>query len=143
MQEEITTTKQIVLLPTLSVRNSAAAIEYYKKAFDAVELMRSTSPDGEVVAELSIGNARFYVADEAPAYDNFSPETLGGGTIRIGLQVQNPDAVAKQAISAGAREIYPVADQDCGFRLGRIVDPFGHHWEIFTPLKNLNEETKK
>ncbi len=125
---------QVFIVPTLSVRNAAAAIEFYKKAFGAEELISNTSPDGEVVAELSIGGARFVVADEAPEYDNSSPETLGGTPVRLGLQVANPDAVAEKAISAGAREIYPVADQDYGYRLGRIADPFGHHWEIFTPL---------
>ena len=124
----------VTIVPTLSVRNAAAAIEFYKKAFNAEELMRNISPDGEVVAELSIGNARFVVADEAPEYNNSSPETLGGTAVRIGLQVANPDAFAERAVSAGAEEIYPVADQHYGYRLGRIADPYGHHWEIFTPL---------
>ena len=126
--------EKVIFLPTLSVRNGLAAIEFYKRAFDATELMRHVSPDGEVVAEISIGDCHFILADEAPQYGNFSPETLGGTTIRMGLQVDNPDIVSKQAISAGAEEIYPVADQDYGYRLGRIRDPFGHHWEIFKPL---------
>ncbi len=124
-----------VIKPTLSVRNGAAAIEFYKKAFDAVELMRATAPDGDVVAELSIGGACFYVADESPAHGNFSPEGLGGISIRLGLLVDDPDAVAQQAIAAGATEIYPVADQDYGYRLGRIADPFGHHWEVYGELE--------
>ncbi len=142
MQQDIKSTDPIVILPTLSVRNGAAAIDFYKTAFGAIELMRNTGPDGEVVAELSIGGARFLVADEAPAYENFSPESLGGGTIRMGLQVPDPDAVAQQAVSAGAREIYPVADQSYGYRLGRLVDPFGHHWEIFKPLKHSDNEDR-
>lgn len=125
---------QIIIVPTLTVKNAAVAIEYYKVAFEAIELMRNTSPDGDVVAELSIGTARFVVADESPEHKNFSPETLGGTPVRIGLQVENPDAVARQAVAAGAKEIYPVADQDYGYRLGHIVDPFGHHWEIFKSL---------
>lgn len=134
MKEDLNKAAQIMIVPTLSVKNAAAAIKFYKKAFGAIELVSNTSPDGDVVAELSIGAARFVVADEAPDYGNWSPETLGGTPIRIGLQVSNPDAVAEQAVSAGAKEIYPVADQDYGYRLGHIVDPFGHHWEIFTPI---------
>jgi PhnB protein len=121
-------------LPTLSVRRGAAAVEFYKKAFDAEVLFCIADPDGAVVAQLSIDGVPFLVADEAPAYENFSPETLGGGTIRMGLVVADPDAVAKQAVAAGATEIYPVADQDYGYRLGRIKDPFGHHWEICRKL---------
>jgi len=120
--------------PTLSVKNGAAAIDFYKKAFNAIELMRVTSPDGEVVAELSIGGAEFYLADESPDHGNYSPLSLGGISVRLGLLVDDPDAVAKQAIAAGATEIHPVADQDYGMRLGHIADPFGHHWEIYRHL---------
>jgi PhnB protein len=125
---------KISFLPTLSVRRGLKAIEFYKKAFGAAESMRHVSDDGQVVAELSIGGCRFILADEAPEYDNFSPETLGGTTIRMGLQVEDPDAMVQRAILAGAKEVYAVADQEYGFRLGRIVDPYGHHWEIFKPL---------
>jgi PhnB protein len=123
-----------VIKPTLSVKNAAAAVDFYKKAFSAIELMRVTSPDGEVVAELSIGGAAFYLADESPEHGNYSPLSLSGISVRFGLMVDDPDAVAKQAIAAGATEIYPVADQDYGMRLGHIADPFGHHWEIYKPL---------
>jgi PhnB protein len=121
-------------LPTLSVRNGAAAVEFYKNAFNADVLFCLTDPDGGVAAELSIQGVRFLVADESPEHENFSPETLGGSTIRMGLIVPDPDAVAKQAVAAGAEEIYPVANQDYGYRLGRIKDPFGHHWEICRKL---------
>jgi PhnB protein len=123
-----------LIVPTLSVRNGAAAVEFYKKAFGADELMCITSPDGKVVAELAINGTRFFIADEAPEYENFSPESLGGASTRITLMVAHPDAVAEQAIAEGAIEINPVADQDYGYRLGRIKDPFGHHWEICRPL---------
>lgn len=122
------------IVPTLSVKTAPAAIDFYKKAFGAIELMRNTSPTGDVVAELAINEARFVVAEEAPEHKNFSPDSLGGTPVRIGLQVQDPDAVAAAAVAAGATEIYPVADQDYGYRLGHIADPFGHHWEIFKPL---------
>jgi len=121
---------QTSIVPTLSVRNGVSAIEFYKKAFGAVELMRVSSPDGEIVAEMSIENARFFIADESPKQGNLSPETAGGITVRIGLFVANPDAVADSAVKAGARLLYPVADQDYGYRLGAVIDPFGHQWEI-------------
>jgi PhnB protein len=121
-------------LPTLSVRNAAAAIEFYKKAFGANVLMSITDPGGDTVAELSIKGVSFLVADESPEHANFSPETLGGSTIRMGLLVPDPGGVVRQAVDAGAIEIYPVADQDYGYRLGRIKDPFGHHWEICRKL---------
>lgn len=96
--------------------------------------MSNTDPDGSVVAEMAIAGARFVVADESPKHSNFSPDTLGGTPVRIGLLVADPDALAKQAVAAGAIEVYPVADQDYGYRLGHVADPFGHHWEIFKPL---------
>lgn len=122
------------ITPTLSVRDGTRAIVFYKEAFGATELMRVTSPDGEIVAELSIGGARFFVADESPDNGNRSPESLGGTSVRIALLVADPDTVQRRAVAAGAREVYPVADQDYGYRLGRVADPFGHHWEICRPL---------
>lgn len=127
-------THKAAFLPTLSVRRAAEAVEFYKKAFGAEVLFCLSDPDGGVVAQLSIDGVEFLVADESSEHLNFSPETLGGSTIRIGLVVGDPDAVAKQAVAAGAIEIYPVADQDYGYRLGRIKDPFGHHWEICRKL---------
>jgi PhnB protein len=126
---------QTSLVPTLSVKNGATAIEFYKKAFDAVEAMRIESPDGLVVAELSIGEARFFIADESPEYGNLSPETAKGVTARMGLFVADPDAVADRAVKAGATLLYPVADQDYGYRLGAVKDPFGHVWEIARKLE--------
>lgn len=133
--ETTNTSFKAIIKPTLSVKGAAAAIDFYKKAFNAVEIMRVTAPDGDTVAELSIGGAAFYVADEAPEYGNPSPARLGGTSIRLGLLVDDPDAVAQQAVAAGATEIYPVADQHYGYRLGRIADPFGHHWEIYCEEK--------
>jgi PhnB protein len=134
MKNELSDDFQAAFLPTLSVRNGAAAVEFYKKAFGATVSFYLADPDGGIVAELLIRGIRFLVADESPEHENFSPETLGGSTIRMGLVMPDPDAVAKQAIAAGAEEIYPVADQDYGYRLGRIKDPFGHHWEICRKL---------
>ena len=120
----------VSIVPTLSVRNGAAASEFYKNAFGATEQMRIESPDGLVVAELAIGQARFFIADESPEHGNLSPLTAGGVTVRMGLFVNNPDTMAATAVAAGALLLYPVADQHYGYRLGAIKDPFGHVWEI-------------
>lgn len=119
--------------PMLSVRKGAQALEFYKSAFGATEAFKIESPDGAVVARLSVDGAEFWVADESPEHQNFSPESLGGGTVRMVLTVPDPDAMFAQAVAAGAREVVPVKN-DYGWRLGRVVDPFGHHWEIGHPL---------
>lgn len=122
------------LAPMLSVRRGSAAVEFYKAAFGATELMRVESPEGYVVAQLAVGASDFWVTDESPEHKNFSPETLGGATARMVLTVNDPDAVFAQAVAAGAVEVWPVADQEYGWRVGRVLDPFGHHWEIGRPL---------
>ena len=116
----------------LSVRGGAKAIEFYKAAFGARELYRVDSDDGDVVARLGVGPAEFWVADESPENKNFSPESLGGGTVRMVMIVEDPDTAFERAVAAGATVVWPVANQ-YGWRLGRIVDPFGHHWEIGKP----------
>lgn len=122
------------LLPTLSVSNGTAAVDFYQRAFGAeVQFMVGDATSG-IVAGLSIDGVEFIVADEAPTYGNPSPETLGGTPIRMGLIVDDPDSLAAQAIAAGATEGYPVADQGYGYRLGLIIDPFGHRWEIARKL---------
>ena len=118
----------------LSVRRGAKAVEFYKAAFGAGELFRLDNDSGEVVAQLSVGAAQFWVADESPENLNFSPQSLGGGSVRMVMVVDDPDAAFARAVSAGAGVISPVADQPYGWRVGRIVDPFGHHWEIGKPL---------
>lgn len=118
---------------TLSVRNGARAIEFYKTAFGAQELFR-VEDGGAVVAQLSVDGAEFWLADESPEHQNFSPETLNGGTVRMMLIVEDPDAMFARAVKAGAKSITPV-DNQYGWRVGRIEDPFGHHWEIGKPLK--------
>lgn len=118
---------------TLSVRNGRAALDFYRAAFGATELHRVDDDTGAVVAQLSVGGAEFWIADESPAHQNFSPETLGGCSVRMLLIVEDPDATCRAAVSAGATEVMPVGAGH-GWRLGRIVDPFGHHWEIGRPL---------
>ena len=124
---------QTSIAPMLSVRNGARAVEFYKSAFAALEVFRVEAPDGAVVCRLSVEGAEFWVADESPEHANYSPETLGGGTVRMILTVADPDAMFARATAAGAREIVAVKE-GYGWRLGRVVDPFGHHWEIGRPL---------
>ncbi|MEO8678859.1 MAG: VOC family protein [Vicinamibacterales bacterium] len=119
---------------TLSVRNGQRAVDFYKAAFGATELFRVEDPGGSVVAQLSVGDADFWLADESPANLNFSPETLGGCSVRMMLIVEDPAAMFNQAVTAGATPVAPVRDA-YGWRLGRVVDPFGHHWEIGKPLR--------
>jgi PhnB protein len=120
--------------PLLAVRKGKRAIDFYKTAFGAVELFRTVSEDGAVVAHLSIGESDFWVADEAPVNLNFSPTTLGGSSVRMVLVVDDPDAVFQRAVDAGANGKWPVVEQPYGWRIGRLIDPFGHHWEIGKPI---------
>jgi PhnB protein len=122
----------IVISPMLSVRNGARAIDFYKAAFGAVELFR-IGEGGPVVARLSVAGAEFWLADESPEHLNFSPESLGGGSVRMVMIAPDPDAAFERAVAAGADVVWPVSNQH-GWRIGRIVDPFGHHWEIGKPL---------
>jgi PhnB protein len=121
------------IAPMLSVRNGARAVEFYKSAFGAAEVYRVEDPGGSVVSRLSVAGAEFWLADESPEHGNFSPESLGGGSVRMILTVPDPDAMVAQALAAGAREVVAV-EEAYGWRLGRVVDPFGHHWEIGHPL---------
>jgi PhnB protein len=121
--------------PELSVRRGRAALEFYTAAFGAIEVYRvgGTEENEDVVAQLSVGNGSFWVSDESPPHKNFSPESLGGSTVRLLLVVEDPQAVVERAVALGAMEVVPVAEQH-GWLLGRIEDPFGHHWEIGKPV---------
>jgi PhnB protein len=119
----------MTIAPWLSVRRSAQAVEFYKAAFRATEVFRLEDATKGVVARLSVGGSEFWVSDESPEHRNFSPESLGGGSVRMVLTVADPDAVFAQARAAGASEVQPVSESH-GWRVGRVVDPFGHHWEI-------------
>jgi PhnB protein len=121
------------IAPMLSVRNGAQAIEFYKAAFGANVAYRHGNDSGEVVARLSVEGAEFWVADESPEHLNFSPETLNGGTVRLVMVVNDPDGAFARAVEAGAKVVQPVCNE-YGWRLGRLVDPYGHHWEIGKPL---------
>lgn len=126
-------TRNTAIEPMLSVRNGAKAVEFYKAAFGA-ETLFLLDDGGAVVAQLSVGGAVFWLADESPQHFNFSPETVGGSTVRLVIIVDDPDTLFDRAVASGARVVWPVADQPYRWRVGRIVDPFGHHWEIGKPL---------
>lgn len=121
------------IAPMLSLRRGGEAVEFYKAAFGAVEVYRVEDPSGAVVCRLSIEGAEFWVSDESPAHGNFSPESLGGGTVRMILTVHDPDAMFARACAAGGTEVSAMEDA-YGWRVGRLVDPFGHHWEVGRPL---------
>lgn len=121
-------------MPQLSVRGGREAVAFYAAAFGAIEEHRvgGTDEHPELVAQLSVDGASFWVADESPSHGNLSPESAGGATTRMLLIVDDPDAVFDRALAAGATEVHPVGEQH-GWMLGRIADPFGHHWEIGRP----------
>jgi PhnB protein len=121
--------------PELSVRRGRDAVDFYKAAFGAVEIYRvgGTNEAQEVVAQLSLGASRFWVSDESPSHKNFSPESVGGSTVRLLLTVDDPHAAVERAVTLGAEEVSPVQEEH-GWLLGRIEDPFGHQWEIGKPL---------
>jgi PhnB protein len=123
------------IAPQLSVRNGRSAVEFYQAAFGATEVYRvgGTERHPELVSQLIVGDATFWVSDESPELRNFSPETVNGATARMLLVVDDPDSVVVRAIAAGGREVHPVVEEH-GWLLGRIEDPYGHHWEIGRPL---------
>src|SRR4026209_863660 len=121
------------IAPMLSVRNGGCAVDFYRAAFGASEVFRIESPDGAVVARLSVEGAEFWLSDESPEHGNYSPESLGGGTVRMIFTVPDPAATFAKALAAGARQVVRV-EENYGWRLGRVVDPYGHHWEIGHPL---------
>jgi PhnB protein len=119
------------IAPWLSVRNGEQALRFYQKAFGAKVVYRLEDPDAGVVARLSIEGAEFWLSDGQ--LDGARQESLGGGSVRMILTVGDPDTVFAQALAAGASEVFPVGEEH-GWRLGRLVDPFGLHWEIGHPL---------
>jgi PhnB protein len=119
-----------VVTATLSVRDWSGAMDFYKAAFGAVELYRV---EGGGVGQIAVNGAEFWVAEESPEHLNLSPESLGGCSVRMLLLVEDPHAMQAQAVKAGAAEVLPVSEA-YGWRLGRVRDPFGHHWEIGRPV---------
>jgi PhnB protein len=131
-------------IPYLTVKNAAAAIDFYKQAFGATELVRMAAPDGKIGhAEIKIGDAMLMLSDEYPEMNVLSPETIGGSPVVIHLYVENVDVTAGQAIAAGAKVVRPVEDQFYGDRAGKFTDPFGHHWWLATHKEDVAPEEMK
>jgi PhnB protein len=122
----------------LAFKGTAAAIDFYQKAFGATELFRLTGPDGAIVhAEITIGGSMIMMAEENPAY-NTSPLTIGKTTVILALEVPDSKAMFDRAVAAGAKEIFSVKDQFYGHRAGRVVDPFGYVWIITTEIEKVS-----
>jgi PhnB protein len=129
------------ITPTLTVRNAAKAIDFYKKALGAQELMRMASPDGKIGhAELRIGDSIIFLSDEMPNMGCKSPETVGGSTGTLYLYVQDVDRAFQQAVDAGGKVTMPVSDMFWGDRHGSFVDPFGHTWSLSTHKEDLTAD---
>jgi PhnB protein len=126
----------------LTLNNAGEAIDFYKKAFGAEEVVRMTGPGGHGVmhAELKIGDSLLFLADEFPGMGNPSPKTLGGTTVGIHLNVADVDAVFARAVAAGARAEMPPADMFWGDRFGKLTDPFGHSWSLSTHIEDVSHE---
>ena len=133
------------ITPYLVVDNGVQAIEFYKKAFNATEIMRMPAPGGRIGhAEIKIGDSVVMLADEAPEMDARSAKHYGGSPVSMLVYVEDVDKVFAQAVGAGAKEVRPVADQFYGDRSGTVKDPFGHSWHLSTHKEDLSEaEIKK
>ncbi|MBS4195035.1 VOC family protein [Lederbergia citri] len=118
-------TKTTNIAPWLSVSSGAKAVDFYQKGFGAEEVYRLGEGDAVIISQLSVDGALFWIQEDSAS----SPEVLGQGSVRMILTVDNPDAMFEKAVSAGAKEIAPIYEEH-GWRIGRIEDPFGHHWEI-------------
>jgi PhnB protein len=129
------------LSPSFSVSNAPQALEFYKAAFDAVELYRLIDPETGKIghAEMTVNGALFMLSDEYPAF-NKAPSTLGGTTMRLCLQVEDVDDSFQHAIAAGATAVRPPSDQFYGHRSGCLRDPFGHEWMLFQEKEQVKPE---
>ena len=137
-QIESTPQQSQTIIPYLCYRDAAAAIDFYKRAFGATELMRLSEPSGKIGhAELKIGEALFMISDEYPDYDAISAETLGGSPIKLHVYVANVDQFAQRALAEGATLSRPIADQSYGDRSGQLKDPFGYTWVVATHQKDV------
>jgi PhnB protein len=130
--------------PYLAVDDAAAALEFYKQAFGARERMRMAAAGGKVGhAEIEIGGSCVMLADEYPDMGFRSPKAIGGTPVSLHLYVEDVDAVVRQAVAVGAKEVRPVKDQFYGDRTGTIEDPFGHTWHIATHKEDLSPDELK
>ena len=134
-----------MITPYLSVNDGQAAIEFYKKAFGAVEEVRLLGPQGRIMhAMIRIGDSPIMLMDEMPEWGALGPKALKGSPVTIHLYVEDVDAVVDRAVKAGAKITMPVADMFWGDRYGKIEDPFGHHWSLATHQREVSiEEARK
>lgn len=124
--------------PYLTIKGAAAALDFYKRAFAATEVMRMTTPEGKVGhAEIRIGDSAIMLSDEFPEMDARSPQLIGGSPVMIHLYVEDVDAFVQRAVEAGAELQRPVEDQFYGDRAGKLADPFGHIWWIATHVEDV------
>lgn len=129
------------LTPYLIIKGAGDAMEYYKKAFGAVELFRMPGPNGTVGhAEMKIGDSPFMLSDEHPDLGHVGPGTLGGTTVSLMIYVDDVDAVYPRAIAEGGKEMKPLQDQFYGDRSGTLTDPFGHVWTVATHKEDVSPE---
>jgi PhnB protein len=130
------------LTPHLIVKGASQAIEFYKQAFTAEEVMRAPAPDGRSLmhAELKVGDSRFFLVDECPEMGCLGPQSIGGTAVTIHMFVEDVDTVFGQAIAAGAKEAMPLVDAFWGDRYGQVIDPFGHRWSLATHKEDLTPE---
>ena len=127
--------------PYLAIKNALSALEFYKKAFGAIETYKLIVPDGRLGhAEIRLGNSLIMLSDEFPEFGGKAPESLGGSPVSIHLYVEDVDAFAEKAVAAGARELKPVADQFYGDRSGQLQDPYGHLWWVATHKEDVAPE---
>lgn len=129
------------MTPHLICAGAADAIEFYKKAFNAVELSRIPGQDGKLLhASVRIGDSVVMLTDEMPAYGALGPNSLKGSPVTIHLYVGDVDTFAAQAVAAGAKVRMPVADMFWGDRYGQLEDPFGHRWSVATHIRDVAPE---
>lgn len=128
--------------PRLVVNGADKAIEFYKKAFGAIEVMRAPGPDGKSIihSQLTIGDSQIFVIDECPEMKALSPERLEGIAVGLQLYVKDVDALFNQALTAGAKVAMPVSDMFWGDRFGCVIDPFGHSWSLATHIEDPTPE---
>ena len=130
--------------PYLSIRGAAEAIEFYKKALGAAEVMRMPGPEGKLGhAEIRIGGSRVMLSDEYPEMDFLGPQTRGGTSVHLHVYVRDVDAVVGRAVAAGAKLLRPVEDKFYGDRTGTLQDPFGHVWHVSTHVKDVPPKEMK
>ena len=127
--------------PYLVITNAGKAIEFYKEAFGATEIMRLATPDGKLMhAEIKIGDSPIMLCDECPDWNALSPQTIGGTAVSIMLYLEEVDSIVKRAVAAGATLLMPVENQFWGDRCGTVVDPFGHKWTVATHTEDVSPE---